>query len=359
VVSPQATARPPLSPRSAGPEPACLVDNERSCPNEVAEELRERIDNPQRGSTKKVYDGRWEIFRSWCNENSVPAMSPSKQDLHRFFLFLFKTKGLLPGTIQGYRSALANRLFGKVRWDIAHDPSVSRLLASFFRDKPATNRRLPAWDLRVVLQGLTGPPFEPLADSELHALLHQRVRFSSDWSQVTLEPSSRFLAKNQLATNPNNILRPIVIQALAPTLSGELRDDKKLCPVRALRYYLDRTRQLRGSRELLFVSFWPGHTTEISRNTLSGWLVKTIRLCLQSCTNSTAALCNVRAHHIRGLAASWAFRSGVALEGVMNACSWKSHNTFTSFYLKDIALSNPEGDLSLGPVVIAQQCIRV
>ena len=45
-------------------------------------------------------------------------------------------------------------------------------------------------------------------------------------------------AKNQLAKEgPDNV----VIPALAPTLDKSLKSDRFLCPVRALRYYLDRT----------------------------------------------------------------------------------------------------------------------
>jgi hypothetical protein len=33
----------------------------------------------------------------------------------------------------------------------------------------------------------------------------------------------------------------------------------------------------------------------------------------------------------------------VVLEEVMKACSWRAHDTFTSHYLKDLALTNPKG----------------
>jgi hypothetical protein len=344
-------------------------------------ELEERVACPQRQSTLKVYSGKWGVFQKWCLSNRVTCETPTVKDLQRFFLYLFKEKGLLPGTIQGYRSAIANRLYGKVQWDIGQDSSLSRLLESFFRDRPVFDRRLPSWDLRLVLQSLTKAPFEPLAQvslkfltlktvflitlasgkrrSEIHALLHSRVRRDKSWSYVSLEPSSRFIAKNQLSKMSTNILQPIVIPALGPTLSGDLKEDKLLCPVRALRYYLDRTKAIRGDRELLFISHWPGHKSDIKRTTISSWLVQTIRICLQSCSDETAKHCNVRAHDIRALAASWAFKSGVALEDIMKACSWRAHNTFTSHYLRDLALSDPEGQYSLGPIVAAQQVSRL
>ena len=44
----------------------------------------------------------------------------------------------------------------------------------------------------------------------------------------------------------------------------------------------------------------------------------------------------VKAHDVGALAASKAFHSGAPLEQILSACHWKSHNTFTQLYLKDV-----------------------
>ena len=44
-----------------------------------------------------------------------------------------------------------------------------------------------------------------------------------------------------------------------------------------------------------------------------------------------------KAHDVRAFAASKVFQSGVSLEQILSACHWKSHNTFTQFFLKDLA----------------------
>ena len=49
-----------------------------------------------------------------------------------------------------------------------------------------------------------------------------------------------------------------------------------------------------------------------------------------------------------------AFQSGVSLDQILAPCHWKSHNTFTQFYLKDVAWADSEL-FHLGPVVAAQQ----
>ena len=131
--------------------------------------------------------------------------------------------------------------------------------------------------------------------------------------------------------------------------------------MRALRYYLDRTKDLRGSWPLLFISFKKGHTSVIRPATLSSWLKQTILLCYKQADQQALDLVQVKAHDIRAFAASKAFYGGVSVDQVMQACHWKAHwkahNTFTNFYLKDLTWSDNDNNLYLGPVVAAQQVL--
>ena len=91
--------------------------------------------------------------------------------------------------------------------------------------------------------------------SEIHAWLYRNIiRHQENWSQVSLYPSPSFLSKNQLARDGPAAVAPVVIPTLAPSLDKSLKEDKSLCPVRALRYYLDRTKDLRTGKDLGFVS---------------------------------------------------------------------------------------------------------
>ena len=42
---------------------------------------------------------------------------------------------------------------------------------------------------------------------------------------------------------------------------------------------------------------------------------------------------------------------------IMQACHWKTHNTFIHFYLKDLTWSDNDNNMYLGPVVVAQQVL--
>ena len=71
-------------------------------------------------------------------------------------------------------------------------------------------------------------------------------------------------------------------------------------------------------------------------------------------------LLGVKAHDVRAFAASKAFYGCVcvcvSMDQVMQACHWKSHNTFTRFYLKDLTgQDQTEGSYHLGAFVAAQQ----
>ena len=81
---------------------------------------------------------------------------------------------------------------------------------------------------------------------------------------------------------------------------------------------------------------------------------KAVILCYEFSDQEALTLHQVKAHDVRAFAASKAFQSGVSLEQILSACHWKSHNTFTQFYLKDVAWADSEL-FHLGPVVAVQQ----
>ena len=216
------------------------------------------------------------FFTKWCLSDQADFRAPPLKAIADFLLYLFWDRKLQPGTIDGYRSAIADKL-GNSPINVSKDENLPHLLDSFHRDRPKGRRGIPSWNFSLVLHQLTKAPFEPLKEaslkhftfktlfllvqgsgkhrSEIHAWLHKNIRHQSDCSKVSLYPSPSFLSKNQLAKEGPDSVAPVVIPALAPTLDKSLKVDRSLCPVRALRYYLDRTSDLRQNKELVFVSF--------------------------------------------------------------------------------------------------------
>ena len=340
-----------------------------------SEEVAAQIEAPQRGSTRAVYKSKWAIFIKLCDSNKVDFRSPSVNQIADFLLYLFKERNLQPSTIDGYRTAIAD-MVGNDTLNISSDENLTRLLDSFHRDKPKGRRGVPSWNLSLVLHQLTKAPFEPLRSaslkhltfktvfllalgsgkrrSEIHAWLAKNIRHQEDWSKVSLYPSPSFLSKNQLARDGPDSVAPVVIPALAPTLDKSLSGDRSLCPVRALRYYLDQTKDSHQGKDLVFVSFKKGFQKDIVPATISSWLKQTVLLCYQLSDQKAQDLHQVRTHDVWAFAASRAFQGGISLHQILSACHWKAHNTFTQFYLKDLAWADFEL-YHLGPVVAAQQ----
>ena len=141
----------------------------------------------------------------------------------------------------------------------------------------------------------------------------------------------------------------MTIPALTTIVDRQFKEDRTYCPVRALRYYLDQTKDLRGSRSLLFISFKKGHTSDIRPATLSSWLKQTILLCYKQADQQALDLVQVKAHDIRAFAASKAFCGGVSVDQIMQACQWEAHNTFKNFYPKDLTWSDNDDNMYLRP----------
>ena len=93
---------------------------------------------------------------------------------------------------------------------------------------------MPTWNLSLVLHQLTKTPFEPMRKASL-----------------------------KLAKDGPACVAPVVIPALAPSLDKSLTEDKSFCPIRALCYYLDRTKDLHKGTDLVFVSFWKSFHKDI------------------------------------------------------------------------------------------------
>ena len=361
------------SQKSDKPKSPCMAPRATSIKEQgFSEAVAARIDAPQRGSTRSVYEAKWTIFTKWCVTNHVDFRAPPVKSFADFLMYLFKDRKLQPSTIDGYRSAIANKL-GNSPCNISKDENLTRLLDSFHRDRPKGRSGIPSWNLSLVLHQLTKAPFEPIKEaslkhltfktvfllalglgrrrSEIHAWQNRNIRHQSDWSKVSLYPSPSFLSKNQLAKEGPDSVAPVVIPALAPTLDRSLKSDRSLCPVRALRYYLDRTSDLGQNKELVFVSCKKGFDKNISPATISSWIKQTVILCYELSDQEALTLHQVKAHDGRSFAASKAFQSGVSLEQILSACHWKSHNTFTQFYLKDVAWADSEL-FHLGPVYV-------
>ena len=261
--------------------------------------------------------------------------------------------------VQGYRAMINTTLHLCTNKEPGNNIYVNSLLRALRIQLPIVDHQIPKWNLNLVLNSLTKPPYEPMLSAslkfiswkttflvafataarigEIKALDSKHVAHNESWSTVTLQTHPSFVAKNQdLAVD--NQPRKFTIPALYDFAGPDL-PDRLLCPVRSLRYYMQKVKPLRNKhKRALFISYDPQHKGEITSNTLANWVKNVIKLAYTSADSEECELGRVTAHEVRSLAASTAFRKNLSIQSINSACYWRGHSTFTNYYLRDIAM---------------------
>ena len=202
--------------------------------------------------------------------------------------------------------------------------TISDMIASMELQRPRVTPVLPQWDLGIVLEALSEPPYEPLREasfkhltlktvfllamasagrhSELQALRFDQnyIQFKPKGAGVTLYFSQEFMRKNK---KPNQVNDPWYIPAV-PTGKSEFGAPN--CPVRALRYY---HRHLTEHPELGKDRRRPSIKDnnagkELSASTISRGICSTIVDSHAAIQNSRNLSGSVKAHGVRAGATS-------------------------------------------------------
>ena len=202
--------------------------------------------------------------------------------------------------------------------------------------------------------------------SEIRAIDFKRISSSvidnNDVYSLPLQVD--FLTKNQLSSKELDLSKAILVPSLKETLGPDLwaTEDKFLCPVRALRIYIERTKFFRRKRQLLFMPVSPNVDNEVSSSTISSYIVQTIKFSYSEKGLVDLLLqrgVKIKAHSVRSAAASWAFLRGkCSLQQLMNACFWRAQTTFSSHYLKNHWANQEDDMFTITPFVAAGMVIQ-
>jgi len=304
----------------------------------------------RRETTLAVYSSRLRCYFNWCSDKQIDPYHASIAEIADFLESLF-SRGLQTSTIKGYKSAVSSVHKGLPDGTKLNDDpnrSIHFLIEGMNNKRPPVRKIMPEWDLGTVLKHLNGSPYEPLqsADirdltvktvflvtiasgrrcSEIHALTSgDHVVFSK--RGVTLHVSADFLAKNETSSFS---MSPLFIPYLDPS-SKKDRKERLSCPVRALRWYLDRTqtaRTISKSTKLFITCRKPFRSA--AKATIAGWIVSAIA------GAGEVDKLKPTAHSTRATASSWAFSHGLSISEITNTISWRSETTFVTTYLRDV-----------------------
>ena len=318
---------------------------------QLSSEVAEHVSKARRDSTVKVYDAKWQIFRDWANQRKIDPIQATPQIVADFLTFVFSVKKCQVSTIRGYRSTISNTLKYRTGYDFGSHPVLSELIKSFAKQRPVDRSLAPKWDLAFVLSHICKAPFEPLDKaslfhlsvktvflvtlatarrvSEVHAFSidSDHLRFSNLDGSLILRTQLGFLAKNQL---PSRAPESITIPKLSNFCRKSDNFNRMLCPVRAVKIYLNKTKSLRKRRKRLFIPT-QGYQ-DLAKPTLSRWVKYAIKNAYDTISKNPNRLFKPRAHELRAISAFWAYMNYIPLEEILKSAVWSSTSLFASHY---------------------------
>ncbi len=290
-----------MAPASRPLETSCLVPRrDAEVLSDLPQEVVDTITLARAPSTKHAYALKWNLFVEWCSSHTEdPRRCPIRVVLS--FLQQGLERRLSPSTLKVYVAAIAanhdpveGKSVGKHDW-------VVRFLRGARRLNPPRPPSIPSWDLSLVLRALQQGPFEPLQTVEpkflsmktllllalasikrvgdLHAFSvdDSCLQFGPADSQIILRPRPGYVPK--VPTTPFRD-QVVSLQALPPEEADPAL--ALLCPVRALRHYVDRTQSFRTSDQLFVCHGGRQKGNAVPRQRMAHWIVDAITLAYQA-----------------------------------------------------------------------------
>ena len=92
-----------------------------------------------------------------------------------FLYYLFDTQGLSPQSVKGYRSCLASDLSCTGMAAAVQAKTMSDIITLMELQRSRMTLVLPQWDLDIILEALSKPPYVPLREASLKHLTLKTV----------------------------------------------------------------------------------------------------------------------------------------------------------------------------------------
>ncbi|XP_072002638.1 uncharacterized protein [Engystomops pustulosus] len=286
--------------------------------------------------TFAIYHKIWKRFVTFCGDNP-----PSQPNPNIFQILDFLQKGLELGLSTSTLKVQVSALGAFFDFPLADHRWVKRFIVASSRIRPQVLRKTPTWDLTLVLDALSRPPFEPLDSTNIKNLTLKTTLLIAVTTAKRLgelqaisirEPYMRILSDRIILTLDPGFVPKVV--------SKFHRDQEITLPS----FCEDPSSNEEASWHLLDGK---NKGKKASKTSIARWLKLAISTCytLQGKEVPT----NLRAHSTRAMSASWAERRGASLEQICKAATWASPSTFIKHYRLDLPGSQ---DLSFGRKVL-------
>ncbi len=346
-----------VAPEPGTMEPSCVAASGLSEElNALQSRVIDTLTEARAPSTRRLYALKWGVFVKWCHQAHIDPVTCTVLDVLSFLQYRLDS-GSLPSTLKVYVAAIAAFRSPQRGQSIVRNAMVVSFLKGARRLHPPRPPSVPPWDLDVVLRALSQPPFEPLTSvglkelslkttlllaltsakriGDLHAFSVDSdcIRFGPGDCSVTLRPRMGYVPKS-LSTPFKTQTVSLSALSSESTASREADAQTSVCPVRALRIYIDRSASFRQSDQLFVCYGGCARGRAVSKQRLSHWIVDAITAAYTS--QGLECPLHIRGHSTRAIASSWAWSRGMSIRDICVAAGWSSQNTFARFYKLDV-----------------------
>ena len=333
-----------------------------------AEVLRQ-LSHSRVASSNSTYESKWKLFASFCSSRSIDPFTASSPIVADFLLWLAQNRNTSVSTLAGYRSALGQVLRLTTGFDPGTCPILAQLMKSFKRTQPIPARRIPTWDISLILSVLTDQDLTneslslhlltaktafllALASGERrHALAALQFPPSFDTEGMVLQFASEYIPKSYFVRKNTTLIKPIRI----PYVSDD--SYAQVCPCRTTQFYLHAVANVRRSvQTTLLVPHNLSKGNNVTPQGVSRYIIKLIHFCYEK---AGAQMPDCRAHDVRKIAASLRALTGESLSDVLDAGQWSSPYTFLKHYF--VSIDSAESDSVARPTqfIAAKQKLSI
>lgn len=282
-------------------------------------------------SSHKQYETVYRKWWSFAQDHNLSFFSPTISEILQFLTKQFELEAS-GGSINSCRSAMAF-FMGP---ELGQHPLIKRFCKGASNMRPAEPRYKSTWDPKIVLDFMSDwVPNDQIPLDQLSAKLAVLLALTTGQRMQTL-----------IAIDIRNIVRvsdciEIKIPAKLktsktkkkqPTLNiPTYKTDPRICVTSALEAYLQRTKEIRGEEQALFISFRRPYKA-ITTQTLSRWIKNVL-------TESGIDTSVFSAYSTRHASTSRAKRMGVNMDVILKTAGWSDKtDTFARFYDRDLIM---------------------
>ena len=292
-----------------------------------SEEAASLIVSSWRPETQTAYNHYIALWKGFASKNSINLSCPLPLEVANFLAHLFK-EGASYTAVNTARSALSAFLPLYNDRSVGSHPDVCRIIKGVFEERPALPKYRETWDVNTVLDYFDSQP--AISDMSLKQLTLRMCKLLAlltgqrgqalhllkveDLKMQETKCTIFFSEKHKQSrhgvhTEPAEILA--------------FNSNPNLCLVKHLKRYLEQTKNMRSSNQLL-ISYEKPHVPVV-RQTFSRWV---------KCVLAEAGIdtCKYASHSTYAASCSASVESGVSLGTTLKSAGWSSDRTFTKFY---------------------------